>query len=135
MMIGVLEEAGEHLHHPRIQPLFVGPQRVPWLDVGIARRQPRVRWQEAELLLLLEHLLAIGIPAVVEHAPVLGDPLLGCVVRRVHRAGAEVHEERLVGRDLLGIGDETDRAVDKVLGQVIALLGRPGRGDLVVVVD
>ena len=80
-------------------------------------------------------LLAVGVPAVVERALVLVGPLLGHVVRRVRRAGAEVQVERLVRGDLLGVGDELDRLVGQVLGQVVALLGRPRRLDLVVVVD
>ena len=37
--------------------------------------------------------------------------------------------------DLLGIGDELDRLVGQVLGQVMALLGGARRLDLVGVVD
>ena len=41
----------------------------------------------------------------------------------------------MFGRDLLGVGNEFDRLVGQVLAQVVALLGRLGRLDLVVVVD
>ena len=61
---------------------------------------------DAELLLLGEDLLAILVPAVVELAFVLVGPLLRHVVRRMHRTRGEVEEEGLVGRELLGIGDE-----------------------------
>ena len=88
-----------------------------------------------ELLLAREHLLAVGVPAVVELPLVAVGPLLGHVVRGVRGAGAEVQEERLVRRDLLGVGDERDRLVDQVLGQVIALLRGARRLDLMVVVD
>jgi hypothetical protein len=40
----------------------------------------------------------------------------------VHRPGGEVERERLVGGDLLGVGDERGRLVDQVLGEVVALL-------------
>ena len=36
---------------------------------------------------------------------------------------------------MLGVGDEPDRLVDQVLGEVVALFRRLGRFDLVVVVD
>ncbi len=51
------------------------------------------------------------------------------------RAGAEIQEEGLVGRDLLGVGDEADGLVGQVLGQVVALCGGLLRLDRVVVVD
>ena len=66
---------------------------------------------------------------------VLLDPLLRRVVRRVRRAGAEVHEERLVGRDHLRVLDELDRLVGQVGRQVVAVLGHRRLLDEVVVVD
>ena len=53
----------------------------------------------------------------------------------VLRAGAEVHEEGFVGRDLLGVGDEADGLVDQVFGEVVALFGCLLRLDGMVVVD
>ena len=49
--------------------------------------------------------------------------------------GAEMQVERLVRGDLLGIGDELDGLVSQILGQVIALLRRARRLDLVIIVD
>jgi hypothetical protein len=62
---------------------------------------------------------------------VLLDPLLRRVVRRVRAPGAEVHEERLVGRDHLRVLDELDRLVGQVGREVVAVLraapaARPG---------
>ena len=71
-------------------------QLVPVLHVGIVPRQLRVLRDDAQLLLLRERLLAIGVPAVVELALVLVRPFLRHVMRRVAGAGAEVQEERLV---------------------------------------
>ena len=56
-------------------------------------------------------------------------------MRSVSGSGAEVHEERLVGRDLFGVGDEADGLVDQILGQVIALFRGLFRLDRMVVVD
>ena len=50
-------------------------------------------------------------------------------------AGREVEEERLVGRDLLDVGDELDGLVGQIARQVVALLRRLRRLDLMVVVD
>ena len=82
----------------------------------------------------LEDHLPVFVPAHVELALILVRPLLGDVVRRVRCARAEIHEEGLVGRVLLGVGDEADGLVRDVLGKMIALLRRLGRFDRVIVV-
>ena len=51
------------------------------------------------------------------------------MVRRVRRAGREVDEERLVRHERLLLADPRDRLVGHVLGEVVALLGRPLRLD------
>ncbi len=56
-------------------------------------------------------------------------------MRRVHGTEAQVQVERLVRVDLLGVGDELHRPVDEILAEVVPLLGRLRRLDLVVVVD
>ena len=111
-----------------------GDERLPFGHVRVVARQLGVGGQDAQLLLAGEHLLAIGVPAVVELAGVLVGPLLRHVVRRVRRPEAQMQVERLVGVDLAEVGDELDRLVDEILGEVIALLGRLRRLDRVVVV-
>ncbi len=135
VVVGVLQEAREHFHHSRVELLLVSRQRVPVLNVRVVARQLRILRDNPERLLTRERLLAIRVPPVVEHALVLVGPLLGDVMRRVHRARAEVHEERLVRGDLLGVGDEGHRLVHEVFGQVIALFGRLLGLDGVIVVD
>ncbi len=135
VMIGVLEEAGEHFHHAGVEPPLVGGQLAPVLHVGVVTRQHGVLRDDAELFLLGEHLLTIGVPAVVELALVLVGPLLRDVMRRMLGAGREVDEERLVWRELLAVADEADRLVHQVGREVIALLRRLRRFDLAVVVD
>ena len=90
---------------------------------------------DAELFLPREHLLAIDVPALVELALVFVRPFLRHVMGRVVRARREIEEERLVGSDLLQVGDEADRLVGKIGGQVIALFRRLRRLDLMIVVD
>jgi len=51
------------------------------------------------------------------------------------RARRKIEKERLVGRDLLEVRNETDRLVRKVRGEVITLLRGFRRFDLMVVVD
>ena len=41
VVVGVLEKAGEHLHHPRIEAPLVGGELAPVLHVGIVARELR----------------------------------------------------------------------------------------------
>ncbi len=45
-------------------------------------------------------------------------------MRGMVRAGAEVHEERALGRDLLGVRNHADGVIHQVGGQVIPFLAR-----------
>ena len=134
-MVGVREEPRVHLHHPRCQPPRLRRQRVPVRDVRVVPGQLRIGRHHAQFLLPGQHPLPVGVPPVVELPGVPVGPLLRHMMRGVHRAGAEMQVERLVRGDLLGVGDELDRLVGQVLGQVIALLRGARRLDLVVVVD
>ena len=90
---------------------------------------------DAEFLLAGEHLLAVGIPSVVELARIFVGPLLGHLMWRMVGARREVQEERLVGSDLFEVCDELDGLVREIDREVIAVLGRLRRLDLVVVED
>ena len=106
------------------------------LAVRVDRRELGVLGQQAELLLPLQDAGADGLVALVELALVLVGPLLGHVVRRVPAPGDEVHEERLVGIDDLGVDWMIPIAWSaRSFDEVVALLGRRRRLDLVVVVD
>ena len=84
---------------------------------------------DAELLLPGQRLLAELVPALVELALVLGDPLLRHVVRSVRGARGEVDEERLVRRERFhGLGP-VDRLVGHVGHEVVVRILR--RLDLV----
>ena len=135
MVIGVFEEAREHFHHARIQPTLVGRTVGPRFDIRIVARELRVRGDDAKLLLPRKGLLSVRFPAIVEGARVTISPFPGHVMRRVHRAGGEIQEERLRRRDLLRVGDKLNRLIGQVFGQVIAFGGRFRRFDLVLVVD
>jgi hypothetical protein len=150
-VVRVAEEPGVHLRHAGEQALLVGGEGVPrphdvervprlavdagLLGVGVQGRQLGIPGEDAHLLLAVEHELAVALVAHVESALVLLDPLLGRVVGGVGGAGAEVHEERLVGRDHLRVLDELNRPVGEVGREVVALLGGCGLVHRVVVVD
>jgi hypothetical protein len=135
LTVGVRQEAGVHLHHPRREPARLRGQGLPLRDVRVVPGQLRARGHDAQFLLPGEHPLAVGVPAVVELARVPVSPLFGHMMRGVPGASTEMQVERLVWGDLLGVGDELDGLVGQVLGQVIALFGGARRLDLVVVVD
>ena len=123
-MVGVLQEAGEHLHLPgqhRLQP--VG-HVVPGRDLAGTGGEFRVRRDHAELFLPGESLLTKPVPALIEPALVPVRPLLRHVVRRVRGARREVDEERLIRHQRLLLVDPVDRPVGHVLGEVVALLRR-----------
>ena len=124
VVVGVLHEGRVDLHLALEDRLQRRVHVVPGRDLGMARRQLRVRTDDPELLLACERDLALLVPAVGELALVLVDPLLGDVVRCMRRPGREVHEERLVRHQRLLLAHPADGVVGQVLGEVVALLGR-----------
>ena len=113
--VGVLGEAREHLHLAGVELLLGVTERVPGrIQLG-ALRQLRVLRDDAELLLALEGLLAVRVPAAVELALVLVGPFLRDVVRRVAAAGRVVHEPRLL-RVLRADGM---KPLDGLVGEVV----------------
>ena len=129
MVVGVLQEPGEHLHLAGEHGLELVRHVLPGRDLGVAGGQLGVGGDDAELLLAGEDPLTLGVPAVVELAGVAVGPLLGDVVRGMGRPVGQIHEERLVGHQRLLLTHPTDGPVGEVLGQVIALLGRRRRLD------
>ena len=88
-------------------------------------RQLGIRRDHAELLLASDGPLAQGVPAVIECTLVPGGPFRPDMVRGVRGARRPVHEERLVGHERFLLADPVDRAIGHVLGEVVALVGRP----------
>ena len=135
VVIHVLAEAGEYFHHARIEFALVRRQLRPLLNVGVVTRELRVLGDDAKLFLPRECFFAIDVPALVELALVFVRPFLADVMRRMVRARREIKKERLVGGDLLQVGDEVDRLVGKIGGEVVALFRRLRRLDLMVVIN
>ena len=129
MVVGVREERRVHLHLAGEDRLELVGHVVPRRDLRGPRGELGVGGDHAERLLAGEDLLAERVPACVEAAAVAVDPLLGHVVRRVRRAGREVHEERLVGHQRLLLAHPRDGLVGHVLGEVVPVLRRLGRLD------
>ena len=124
VVVGVLEEAGVHLHLPLEDRLELVGHVVPRGDQVVARGELGVGGDHPELLLPGEGLLALRVPAVGELPLVLLDPLGGDVVGGVRGAGCEVDEEGLVGHERLLLADPVHAVVGEVVGEVVALLRR-----------
>ena len=119
-----------HLHHVREDLLLIGIERVPRFDPLRPLGELRVRRDDAHLLLLGDGQLALLVPALIELALELLDPLLWRVMRCVRRAGRVIGEERLVGRHGVLHAQPGDRlvshvCVEVVVGIVVRRLDRP----------
>src|SRR5215470_14512854 len=84
---------GVHFHHPRVDLLLIVIERIPGRDLLRARREHGAGWRDAEPDLPRPRFLPHLVPALVELAPKLSDPVLGGVVRRVTVAGGEIEQE------------------------------------------
>ena len=119
VVIRLFEEASVDLHHAGVDLLLLVGQRVPGRQARRERVELGVGGNHAELLLALKRLLANRVPALVELALVLLDPLLLGVVRGVGRPRGVVTEERLLGGDRLLHSDPLDRLVGHVVVEVV----------------
>ncbi len=119
--VGVLDEAGEHLHQAALERLFRIRDAVPGGHGVGTRRERRLGRDPALGLLAREHPFAIGVPAVVELALVLVGPVLEHMMRAMGGAGGPVHEERLVRREGPVLAQPGQGLVRQVLGEVIGL--------------
>ena len=69
----MVEEAGEDLLHPGVDPLLVVVEFIPGLHVGVARRELLVAGQKPRGSLAGQDPVALDVPAVVEATSVLVD--------------------------------------------------------------
>ena len=113
--VGVLLIAGIDLHLAGVQLLLGVAQRVPRGEQVRPLGQLSVLRDDPELLLALERLLAVRVPALIERALVAVRPLLRHVVRRMRAAGRVVHEPRL----LCILRPDRVQPLDRLVGQVI----------------
>src|SRR5258705_4815655 len=124
MVVGKLQECRIDLHLACKHGAHSFFGRLPRRNIFGPRRQLAVRWDHSELLLPGKGLVAYLVPALVEVALVLCDPVLWCVMRRMAGAGCEVNEERLFRGDRLLLTDPSDRLVPPVFHHMISLLPR-----------
>ena len=124
VMVGVLEEACVDLHLAGEYWFHLGRDGLPGRNLRMALRQLTILRDHAELLLPREGLLAQLVPALIELALVLVEPLRRHMMRGVRRARRKIGEERLVRHERLLLADPLDCLGGQVVGEVIALLGR-----------
>ena len=124
MVVGVLEKRRVDFHLTGEDRPHVLRGLVPGRNFVGPRREHGVGRDDAQLLLARERFFAQLVPALIELALVLLDPVLRHVVRRVAGARSEIHEERLVGHQRLLLARPLDRLVRHVFGEVVALFRR-----------
>ena len=112
---------------------LVGAVFVPGLHAVIARRHLRVRRHQPHRLLPRQPLLALDIPAMGEHRVIALDDIGGRLMRRVAGAERDPGQPRQIGPVGDVVGDEADRLIDQIRGQVIAVGVGAGRIDMGVV--
>jgi len=122
--VGMFDEPGEDFHQPALAGSMFFWNASPRGYRLVPGCQFCVRWDPTELLLTLDHPLAVGIPAVVEFDLVLVGPFGGDMVWPVYGAGSPVHQERFVRRKCLVLLQSGDYFVGHVLGQVVLLVMR-----------
>ena len=124
----MIEEAGEDLLHPGVDPPFVVLEVVPGTHVGIARSELLILGQQTRGALAGEDAIALDVPAVVEASAVLVGPGGGDVMGRVGGGKGDVEEE---GGVIAG-GDELAQpevgAVDDRFGEVVVVARLDGGG-------
>ena len=135
MPVGMVEHAGERRLQPREHALLVGAVLVPGLHAVIARGHPGFRRHDPHRLLPRHALLALDVPAMGEHRVIALDDIGGRLMRRVAGAEREPGQPGQIGPVGGVIGDEADRLIDQIRGQVIAVGIGAGRIDMGVVGD
>ena len=131
LVVGVGDERRADLHHAGVEAAAGLVDRRPLLHPRRPGRQRRALGEDAELELSEVCRLAPGVPALVEPPTEALDPLVGRLVRRVRRPRGVPEEERSVGMGQAELPEVGDGVVRQVALEVIALLGRARRLDVV----
>ena len=133
MVVGLLHEAGKHLHLPCVEFLRVGRQAVPCLDLIRARGKLGARRHDARFELARKYLLAPFVPTLVKLAAIALDPFTLHLMRCMPGTEAVVHEEWLGGRHGAQVHQVFDGTVGEVGIEVVALVTGKRRRDVVAV--
>ena len=125
LVVGIGRVAGEHLRLPGEELFLVVRKRIPFRQDIRPFGELRIRGDNPQPLLVGENLFAHDVPAHVELALELVDPLLLRLVRRVASAGNVIDEERPVGLDSVELSHVLDRLIRHVGGEVVVRLADP----------
>ncbi len=135
MPVGVVEHAGKRRLQPREQRAARRREcSAHGLHAVIARRHSGVRRHDAHRLLPRQPPLALDVPAMRRTSRRIFDDQVGRrLMRRMAGAERQPGQPRHIGPVGDVIGDEADRLVDQVRGQMIAVGVGAGRIDMGVV--
>ena len=133
MLVGMIEHGGIGALQPREHHALVFGMIGPAAHKIISRRHARAFGHDAEFFLSLEPPLTLFVPTVRKMRVVVADEIGRRLMRRMASAEREPAKPRVLRpvRDM--IGNETDRAVHEIGGQMIAALERAGRLDMRIV--
>ena len=123
LVVGVGNVRGKDIRLANKHLLLVGRKRIPALEQIVRPgREFSVAWNDAQLLLVGEDLVAQRVPPLVEkmHGTDLLDPL-GCgVMWRMRAAWHVIHQERLLRCQRIDLVHVLDRLIGHRRGQVVA---------------
>lgn len=121
MLVGIFHECRVDFHFTNENRLQLFGHFDPGGDSFVAISQHGIRWDDADLLLAGEGFLPQLVPALVESALILLDPITGYMVRRVGGAWCKVDEKGLIRCERLLLADPLDRLGGHVVDEVVAL--------------
>jgi len=135
MLIGVVEHPREGGLQPGEYTLLVRCMRIPRFDAVIARRHLCFGRHDAHCLLTRHALLALDVPAMGERRVVTLDDIGRGLMRCVAGAEGEPRQPRQIRPVRHVIGNEADRLIDQIGGEVIAVGVSARRIDMRVIGD
>jgi hypothetical protein len=107
----------------------------PRFDAVVAWRQPRVWRDQAHLFLPRPTAFALDVPSIAEHRVVLHDEIMRRLMRCVAGTECQPGQPGLVGPCGDMLGNEADRLIDEIFGEVIAAFISAGQRDAGIVAD
>ena len=133
LRVAVIKEASKGFLQTVGKLLLLVGDVVPGVDTRIARRKLSIRGDYPRCQLAFEPLPSYLVPPGIETTAVLLYIRVWRLMRLVHRAQGEIHEERLLRAVRLFIAQVSDCVINKILGDVVTLLRCAGRVDVVIV--
>ena len=135
MPVGVVEHARKGALQPDGDIFLIGAKFLPTSHPLVAGRQAGVRRDKAQSLLPFQPPLALDVPAGLKDRVIASNDVYRRLVRRMTGAQGQPDQPGVFRRVCLMFGDEADRLIDQVRGQMVAVSVSARRVDDRVVPD